>query len=488
MISYTVAFSIALVVSAFLTPLVRNISLSLKATDDPGARKIHDRAVPRTGGIAIALAFLAPVVGISLTSSGVGEHVYGEINFMVGILGGGVLIVGVGLLDDFKGLGAKRKFILQAVVASFAYVCGFRIEAVSLPLGHALLEMGFFSYLVTLFWIVGIINAVNLIDGLDGLAGGIGFFVLVFNFILGFTNNSVLVCLVSASLAGAVLGFLFYNFNPASIFMGDSGSMFIGYVLALGAINSGQKSSTTVALLTPLVAMGIPVMDTLFSMVRRFLEKRPIFSPDQGHIHHRLLGMGLNQKRTVMVLYALTVVLVLVATMLHFGGNWQVGVGLIVMVVTLVVFARAIGMADYFTRRRAHRLGVRTRHAELLRKAVFAGLQRADAARELPEVKAFLEWLLTETDMEFAGLHLGGDKEPLLVAMNSGYSRDKRMPSLVVIVPLFDGKGKEFGYLRFGWQTDRGQVTSATETLLQVMADRLAAGALHEFKLREESA
>lgn len=473
MISYSAAFLAALAVSAVLTPLVRNLSFRLKLYDTPDERKVHDRAVPRTGGVAIVIAFLVPVLGIAMTRAEVGSIVWGNLDYMVAIIVGTVFIMFVGLLDDLRGLGAKKKFLLQGLVATFAFALGFKIQYVSLPFASSL-PMGVFSYVVTVVWIVGIINAVNLIDGLDGLAGGIAFFVLIFNFILGYTDHSIMLCLVAAALAGAILGFLFYNFNPASIFMGDAGSMFIGYVLALGAISSGQKSSTTVALLTPIVAMGIPIMDTLFSMMRRFLERRSMFSPDKGHIHHRLLAMGLTHRRAVVVLYGFTVVLVCVALVIHISRDWQLGVGLLLLVLTFAVFARMVGVVDYFNRRRLRRIGVRTARAERLRSLAFQALTRADAIADTSQLPPFLAWLGEACDFRFIDVHLSGAATPACGWDCGGNTVDRRKRTLIAVVPVFDEEGQEFANFRFGWVTERGKVTSETEILLQIIVDRLA--------------
>jgi UDP-GlcNAc:undecaprenyl-phosphate GlcNAc-1-phosphate transferase len=470
MLSYSAAFLIALACSALLTPLVRDLSLRLKLFDAPNERKLHKRAIPRTGGIAIALAFLVPTVGIVLTEANIGKLVYRQSNAMLAIFAGGVFIMAVGLVDDLRGLRARWKFLLQGALATFAFTMGFRIAAVSLPFG-GVLEMGFFSYVITVVWIVGIINAMNLIDGLDGLAGGIAFFVVVFNFVVAVSNNSFLMALVAAAMGGAILGFLFYNFNPASVFMGDAGSMFIGYVLALAAINSGQKSSTTVALVTPIVAMGLPIMDTLFSMVRRFIERQPLFAPDKGHIHHRLLAMGLNHRRSVLVLYGAAVLLVVVAALLHFGGKWQVGVALLIMLVTLAVFARIVGVAEYLSRRRATRLGIRSRHAEKLRAVCFEAQKRAEEVRSRVELEAFLGWLLDVADMKFVEC-LDAAERALFIVENGDYTFGEREPLVVATIPLFGASKVPISYWRFGWHSERGTVTTVTETLLQVIADR----------------
>lgn len=474
MVSYAAAFVLSLVSAALLTPVVRTLSYRFNLLDVPNERKVHRAAVPRTGGIAVAVAFLVPVFGIAVTNAQVGKAVYANWALVFGITTGAIFMAFVGLLDDLKGLGALTKLLLQAGAATLAYLCGFRIQGMSLPFG-GVLDMGVFAYPATVIWIVGIINALNLIDGLDGLAAGIGFFVLLFNFVLGFVNESIFVCLIAASLAGAILGFLFYNFNPASIFMGDCGSMLVGYVLALGAINSGQKSSTTVALLTPIAAMGIPIMDTLFSMVRRFLERRSLFSPDKGHIHHKLLSLGLDQRKVVLILYMGTVALILAASLLHFGKNWQVGIGLLVMVAFFFVFARLVGVMDYITRRRYSRLGIWTHHTEMLRRSLPEALERCRKLSGRESVEEFLGWFLKRNDLKFVDIFLQDDENPVLKATNPDYAGSSREPLLIAEVQLC-GKERELaGRMRFGWHSERGRVSSATEILLQLVGDALGA-------------
>lgn len=303
-VTYTFAFFLSLLLSLGLIPIIRDLSIKYKLLDDPyrSTRTIHQRLIPRTGGIGILLAFMAPLLGLFFVQSGVGGVFTSDYKMAVTLLTGGFLISAIGLIDDLYGIRASRKFILQSFVAIFSYAMGFKIQSVSLPF-IGVIDMGIFAPVVTLLWIVGIINAINLVDGIDGLAAGLAFFVCVTNFVFGFASNNVIICLISSALGGALLGFLYFNFNPASIFMGDSGSMFIGYILATSSLWASMKKGTTVALLIPIISMGLPIMDTFVAMFRRLILKRPIFSPDRGHIHHRLLQKGYSQKKTVMILY-----------------------------------------------------------------------------------------------------------------------------------------------------------------------------------------
>jgi UDP-GlcNAc:undecaprenyl-phosphate/decaprenyl-phosphate GlcNAc-1-phosphate transferase len=473
MISYLAAFAIAIVVAASLTPIMRWASLRYGLYDAPNARKVHARITPRTGGVAIGLGFFAPLIAIFLTQAQVGRVFYQNVNYMVGLVLGGVLVLAIGVLDDLKGLGAKKKLLGQVVAATIAFVAGFRIEVVSLPIGGTI-EMGVFAYFVTVFWIVGVINALNLIDGLDGLAAGIGFLALVFHFVIGYSNESIWVCLVAASLAGAILGFLFYNFNPASIFMGDAGSMFIGFILALGAVNSGQKTPTTVALLTPIIAMGIPIMDTLFSIVRRFLERRPMFSPDRGHIHHRLLDMGFTHRRVVLILYSVSVGLVLLALLLRFSDHkWHMGVGLAILFMTVFVFARLVGVVQRSAAMKRYRHGIRTRHTQLIRATLPEAFRRGPAVVTLDDARDYLRWFLVAAEIEYVEVVSEGADEPQIALRNQDYPEASRQPAISQGIPFKDDDGRVLGHATFGWRSERGRVCEQTEILLQVVIDRV---------------
>jgi UDP-GlcNAc:undecaprenyl-phosphate GlcNAc-1-phosphate transferase len=202
------------------------------------------------------------------------------------------------------------------------YYVGFRIDVLALPFFGAV-TLGPLSLVFTLLWIVGVINAMNLIDGLDGLAAGVGLFGVATTFVLAASRGDAIMMLFMAGLGGSLIGFLVYNFNPASIFMGDTGSMFIGYVLAVGSIQTSQKSSTAVAILVPIVALGLPIADTLLAMIRRAVHRRPMFSADRAHIHHKLIDLGLTQRQAVLVLYGTSILLGGTALLLTVASSVQ---------------------------------------------------------------------------------------------------------------------------------------------------------------------
>ncbi len=313
-----IAFMLAFVVSLGLTPLARVLAPRVGAMDAvQAARKIHARPTARLGGVAIVAGFFVPLGLLALWRRDLGP--LGGDRFPV-LAVGGLCIAALGLVDDLKGLTARPKFAVQFAVALGLYLAGHRIDAVSHPFGGAI-DIGGWGLPLTLLWVVGIVNAMNLIDGLDGLAAGVAAVAVGLTFAIALHRGDGAMALTMAALGGAVGGFLVFNFHPATIFMGDTGSMFLGFVLATSALDSGQKSSTTVAMLVPIVGLGLPIVDTLGSMLRRARRGRPLFSADREHVHHRLLAAGLGHRQAVLVLYATCVLSALAAFGLTLAGS-----------------------------------------------------------------------------------------------------------------------------------------------------------------------
>jgi UDP-GlcNAc:undecaprenyl-phosphate GlcNAc-1-phosphate transferase len=330
-----------------LTPIVRRLAYRMGVLDHAlSSRKIHGRPIPRLGGIAIVLAFYAPLISLMLFQTGVGTLFFAEREHVVGLFVGGVAIALLGVYDDLRGAGAGRKFLVQFAVAGLMYYLGFRIQALANPFGDAI-ALHWASLPFTLLWIVGVVNAMNLIDGLDGLAGGVALVAVLTTFLISVQRGHPLMLLFSAALAGAILGFLFYNFNPASIFMGDTGSMFLGFILATSAIQTNQKSSTAVAVLIPGIALGLPIADTLLAMTRRALRGRPLFQADKDHIHHRLLAVGLTHRQAVLVLYGFCILLGLVALVLTYANSVQSTILLIALTIIAFVSLRQLGFMRF---------------------------------------------------------------------------------------------------------------------------------------------
>ncbi|MBZ4397746.1 MraY family glycosyltransferase [Myxococcus sp. AS-1-15] len=347
MITFFVAFLVSLMVALGLTYVVRNQALAWGWLDQANSsRKVHVRPIPRLGGIGIVAGFFAPLCALFLVDSGVGHNFRSHTDLVMGLFVGGGVIAALGLYDDLRGANARLKFSVQFAVALGLYALGFRIEVIANPFGPEL-SLGALSLPFTVLWMVGVVNALNLIDGLDGLAGGVAFFGVSTNFILALSRGDVLLCLLMAALAGAILGFLVFNFNPASIFMGDTGSMFLGFVLAAVSIKTSTKSGTAVAMLVPIMALGLPIMDTLLAVIRRSLLGRPLFSADKEHIHHRVMSrMVLSHRSTVLVLYALCGLFMLTALGLNFANSAQSALLLCGMGVVIAVMMRKLGYLD----------------------------------------------------------------------------------------------------------------------------------------------
>lgn len=330
MFKYLIPLVISICASLALTPLVRALALRLGAIDQPEGRKIHTVPMPRLGGVSIVLSLgLAILVSVGLKELTGGVVPLNREAWIPMALGGTVVFL-IGVWDDFRPIPAWLKFLSQVAAAGVAIWFGIRIEHVSF-LGGGPYDLGILTVPITLLWIVGVTNAFNLVDGLDGLATGLALIAagtIAAIFLLGGDAPDALFLVI---LFGVLAGFLLYNFNPATIFLGDSGSLVIGFIFAIIAVTGSQKQATTLAALIPLLVLGLPITDTLLSMVRRFVGSlslvqpykaplkerircvRQMFKADQKHIHHRLLAKGLSHRNAVLVLYTFALGLSLLA-------------------------------------------------------------------------------------------------------------------------------------------------------------------------------
>ncbi|MBQ3101361.1 MAG: undecaprenyl/decaprenyl-phosphate alpha-N-acetylglucosaminyl 1-phosphate transferase [Clostridia bacterium] len=319
-----VALVCAALISFAMTPPVRVLAHKLGAIDIPqDNRRMHKQPIPRLGGLAIYLGFvITSLVFLDLSP------------LLTTILLGGTGIVVLGMLDDIFRLRASLKFLVQIGIAFIAVWQGVTIEQITL-FGKTI-NFGGFSILITVFWIVGLTNAINLIDGLDGLSCGVStisaFSLLLVAILMGQKPESIL---MTAILAGACLGFLPFNTNPAKIFMGDTGALFLGYTLSVISVGGVLKLHTVVSVIIPLLIFALPLFDTTFAILRRVVHGKSPFAPDRGHLHHRLIDMGLNQKQTVAVLYATCALLGLSAILFTSERLWRAG---IVILVGIIIF------------------------------------------------------------------------------------------------------------------------------------------------------
>jgi UDP-GlcNAc:undecaprenyl-phosphate/decaprenyl-phosphate GlcNAc-1-phosphate transferase len=396
--TYLAAFVFALAVAVGLVPWIRRLALRLGAVDPPGGRHVHGHLIPRLGGIALATATLAPLITLFFVDSDVARIISPWHDLALTLIFGSSFMCAVGVWDDIWGLPPRFKLLAQMCAAIFAYALGFRIDGFDIPFVGPT-SVGMLSPFLTVLWIVGITNAVNLIDGLDGLAAGVVFFAATTNLIVGLLAwpyvGAVFVCLLMASLMGALLGFLWYNFSPARIFMGDSGSYFLGYTLALTSLLSPiQKASTAVSLVIPIIALGLPIFDTLLSVSRRYFARQPIFNADRGHIHHRLLDVGFTHRRAVVTLYGVTVVLAALAIVATLDRAWSSGLAVLGASAMLFGLVRFVSQFDRDQARR--RQGLQEPLMEKLRVSVPELLVALTLVSTRSELSRLLERGLTE--------------------------------------------------------------------------------------------
>lgn len=319
-IGYITSFVLPLLLCLIITPWVIKLARRINAIDNPGGRKIHTSATPRIGGLAILISVAVSIGVLYVTFPQFFDNIRSYSRTTYIIAGSLLTIFLLGFWDDLKPLKPGIKFGVQLLVAAAIYDAGFRISNVTNPLGEGIINVEMIDFPLTLLWIVGITNAFNLIDGLDGLASGVATIASFSIFTVSMLAGELWAAMLSLVMAGALIGFLRYNFNPAKVFLGDSGSLFIGFCMALMSIQSTAKISTGMALLFPMLVLGLPITDTIISMLRRFLgsfmpersrEKTKsildklhhVFAPDSSHIHHQLLNMGLTHRNTVLVLY-----------------------------------------------------------------------------------------------------------------------------------------------------------------------------------------
>ena len=343
--TYFALFLIATFASLVLTPLIRRLCERFRLLDLPlSSRKTHSRAVPRLGGVAIYLSCLMalsmlPLVDNLLTQT---LRLYMPQVFVAIIPS--TLVLFLGIYDDLRGTNASVKFVALGLIAVLFYAMGGRVEALSVPFVGSVELPSTISFLITVLWLVGIANAFNLIDGMDGLATGAALFSSLVILVVSFTREAPLMIVVAIVLCGALAGFLRYNFNPASIFLGDSGALFVGFTLAALSVLGAQKATTAVAVAIPALAFGLPVVDTAVTMTRRLVSGKPLFEGDNEHIHHMLLARGWSQRQVALVLYAVCATFGLLAMFFTQTGTRSTGFVLFVVVVVVVI---AVGNLRY---------------------------------------------------------------------------------------------------------------------------------------------
>lgn len=327
------SFFVAFLITFSTTPLVRKLAFKIGAVDVPkDKRRVHKKPIALIGGLAIFYGF---IVSLLVFNQGMTKQ-------LVGIIIGSVFIIILGILDDKYNLRASVKLLGQIVAALIVVLCGVQINTITNPnifSANQYIDIGYFAIPVTVLWIVGVTNAINLIDGIDGLAVGVSSIASISLFFISlYVSGDLNVAIITASVAGACFGFWPYNSNPAKIFMGDTGAMFLGFVLSSASVLGLVKSYAAISFAVPILILGLPLFDTTFAILRRLFKGEHIMAPDRGHLHHRLLDAGFNQKQVVIILYVASAIFGLAGILLA-GGRSLRALFLILAVVVVVALA-----------------------------------------------------------------------------------------------------------------------------------------------------
>ena len=321
---------VCLISTILITPIVKKLAFKIGATDKPNQRKVHQKIMPRLGGLAIYISF---VIGVLIM-----QPEYPFENTLNSIMIGSTLIIITGILDDIFEISPKLKLTGQLAAALIVVVWGeVQVEFINLPFTDGVLEFGILSVPITILWIVGITNAINLIDGLDGLAAGVSSIALITISGMGILLGNPFVSIIGAIVLASTVGFLFYNFYPAKIFMGDTGALFLGYMIAVLSL-LGFKNVALISFIIPIIILGVPISDTFFAILRRIVNKKPLMQPDKSHLHHCLLGLGFSHRQTVLIIYAIAAFFGLVAIIFSQAKM----LGSIVLILTLLILIEAL--------------------------------------------------------------------------------------------------------------------------------------------------
>lgn len=329
---YIIGFCISLIVTIISTPFIKMIAIKFGFVDKPDHRKVHQSLMPRLGGLAIVIGTLAGLLYFSPKSPDL---------FPIGI--GACIILIIGVLDDKYTLSAKTKLLGQIIAACIVVFSGVDIDFITLPFGDRI-ELGAFGVILSILWIVGVTNAINLIDGLDGLAGGVSAIALGSILLMSVLNHQFIVVSLCIVLIASIIGFLFFNFHPAKIFMGDTGALFLGYSIAVISMMGLFKSVTLFSLIIPVIILGIPIFDTFFAIVRRILNNQKISAPDKSHLHHCLLSLGFTHRQTVLIIYGMGILFGVSAIIFSTSTLWGSLIIIGLLFILIQITAEFIGL------------------------------------------------------------------------------------------------------------------------------------------------
>ena len=462
--TFIVAFIISLLSSLILTRLIRDWAVKLDWLDEGGGRKIHKQPIPRLGGVAILMSALLPLITLGLWDNDISAALWGDKELIFGLAEGLGVIALIGIIDDLKGVPAVVKLGGQVLAGVLAYQAGIHIETLSIPFFH-LVELGWMSMPITVFWFVLSMNAVNLIDGMDGLAGSVVMLAGGTLFFMCLVEDQVVASLILLSMLGAVLGFLRYNINPATIFLGDTGSMSLGFLLAIISVHFSQKSSVVFSLVASLMILGLPIFDLSMAIFRRFLSGQKIFSADQYHVHHILLRKGFSQRQSVLVLIVFALGFEALALLHIYTGDQLDAIVLVALVVFLFVSVRLLGYQKIiFTQRKNAVLKSVQTQSE---KALKSVLEFKDNVKGFDdEQELFFALELLSDELCWCSLIVEYDGE--VVFSKSERERDVHIVGLYALeVPLINGS------ICVKWLEETSSMQTFDEALVHLVADAL---------------
>lgn len=382
--TYCAVYFGSALVAMFGMPIVTRLAKRFGLVDAPGVRKIHSTPVPRVGGVILLVAMLALTIPVFALDNTIGQAFRKNEMQMAVLVVASAFVFLVGLIDDLRGVRALVKLIVLVGAAVAVCLSGARIDSVTI--GSLLsFELGWLSWPTTILWIVGVTVGMNFIDGLDGLAAGISLIVCGVIAVMSFYTGQVVMAVLMLAMLGSLTGFLFFNFNPAKVFMGDSGSLFLGFMISAGSVVCVAKAATLVGIAIPALALGVPLLDTVLTVIRRgILDRRSLFAAERGHIHHRLLDKGLNQRRAVAVLYGATLLaagLGVAMLVTRFVGTVVLLVGALAMLLVLFHFVGASRLQET--------LAAIKRNAAIAKQAKEERYWFEDAQLRLREAKSF---------------------------------------------------------------------------------------------------
>lgn len=465
--SYVSLFTLSFLIALLVTPLVRRKATEWGAVAVPDdGRHIHANPTPRLGGIAIYLAFIATLACVPFLNNLVGDIFRANLPRLLGLLAPATLVFLFGIYDDFRSVSAPQKIIVQTIAASLIFAAGFRIENLSSPFGGYWHIPIWLSFLFTAVWVIGLTNAFNLIDGIDGLAAGASVFALISILIFSVAQENPEISLLAVILVGAVLGFLRFNFNPATIFLGDSGSLFLGFMAASLSLAGSQKGSTIVAIAIPLVSFGLPITEVGLSLARRFLSGQSLLAGDRGHIHHKLLQHGLSQRQAVILLYAVCALFSLFGLMLLNPARNLAALIFFVLGVGIVFGVQRLRYAEFSELGNQIKNGVTRR-----RRALAVNVRIRRTSEDLSKVQtadqlfAALESMLETNEFDRAVLDLNIGENLAAIGNSASHTiwswkrddanadeesfADHNQPRWMLTVPLTDEFGEAIGSITF---------------------------------------